>query len=1018
MAEWGIVMQTNSRPNFFILLGLNPDEHWDEISFKTVMEQKRREWTKTSTGIGTRAIDAKRYLDLYSQILQVMNDSTERENEANEARIERVNMAMGRLEKFEEQLKGAQSKGYLEEEEIKQFAKDFADVLSEGEIRKRITVRVQLPVASSAYKQDQLVPTTAKEIARKLDALQLHTLYELLGKPPSYSRYELKTLASRLYADMVKCSPSPETTLKMELAGLAMKVFDNDDMRAKYDATLHQANINRLMKELEEIVSRTTRKEVHEKLVQDFLDDAAKVGWGRNEALIELRDFALARNWTLYPPAPKAILQQRCGFCFCINDMPRNFCQNCNRELNLDCPNCGQMVVADAIHCGYCGFWVGKRFWLDDSLAQCRRLIAKKNIIESQQLLEELESAWKPAKPDSRLAKIKECRIELDNLMKDQQYTIYKKINHQRDFISVKIFFSYAHEDEALLNQLKSHLRPLQRQGIIDVWYDRDISAGTEWEREISQHLDSSQIILLLVSPDFMDSDYCYSIEMKRAIERHDRGDAIVIPIILRHVLWKGTTLGKLKALPTDGKPVKSWLDPDEAFFNVADSIRELAEKLSTETQKSEFTYKQAFQVTTSSKTQKLMYAEVNLSCQVGKDYMPVTGGSQLAYVLVELKPTEVMAQVRMPLNIAFVLDHSSSMKGANLKNVKDAVKEIIDRLEPTDYISLVIFDRTSQVIITSMPCNDKPGMKAAIDHISETSGTIMSLGMIQGLNELRRWNMPNALTHMILFTDGMTHGDSDRCLQLARDAAASRISIYPLGIGSEWDEGLLDKIGRFSGGMPAKFIQNPTDALDFFENQIYRMAHLLIRNATFILRLPIGVSPRRAAKVLPIISVLGQEVLSDRQVVIQLGDLEKDEAQSVLFELMIDPRPVGRFRIAQAKLDYDVPIMGVIGESTYENISVTYTTDADQAALVNAEVINIAEKANVYRLVMRVLEEYKRTGRVTTRLAPNVKRLLDEETQLALEKINQGLRISQEQIKSISNRTRKITQRLEENPS
>src|SRR5271157_300886 len=122
----------------------------------------------------------------------------------------------------------------------------------------------------------------------------------------------------------------------------------------------------------------------------------------------------------------------------------------------------------------------------------------------------------------------------------------------------VKIFFCYAHEDEALLNKLKRHLRPLQRQGLIDVWHDRDISAGTEWEQEIRTHLNEAQIILLLVSPDFIDSDYCYSIEMRRALERHDRGEAYVIPVILRHIHWQGV-LGKLQALPTDGKPVKSW---------------------------------------------------------------------------------------------------------------------------------------------------------------------------------------------------------------------------------------------------------------------------------------------------------------------------------------------------------------------------------------------------------------------------------------------------------------------------
>src|SRR5690242_3204328 len=409
------------------------------------------------------------------------------------------------------------------------------------------------------------------------------------------------------------------------------------------------------------------------------------------------------------------------------------------------------------------------------------------------------------------------------------------------------------------------------------------------------------------------------------------------------------------------------------------------------------------------------MPGEVTLAHQLGKDFMPVTGGSQVSYVLVEARPTEMMAQVRMPLNFALVLDHSGSMKGAKLKNVKEAVKMVIGRLEPSDYVSVVIFDDTSQVVIPSMPANDKPGMQAAIDQIRDAGGTTMSLGMIQGLNELRRWNIPNAVNRMILLTDGVTYGDSDQCRQLARDAAAAGISIYPLGIGADWDEDLLDNVGQLSGGMPAEFIQNPADALNLFQQQIQSAVDVAVRNATLILRLPAGVTPKKAVKVLPIISDLGPNVLSDRQVVIPLGDLEKDKPQSVLFELMIDPRQAGLFRIAQAELSYDVPIAGIANESVRDDVKVTFTTDANLASSVNALVMNFAEKANAHRLVTRVLDEYKRTGKATTRLAPNVTRVLDEETQAALAQISQGQQISQEQVKSIGNKTRKLTQRLDD---
>lgn len=145
---------------------------------------------------------------------------------------------------------------------------------------------------------------------------------------------------------------------------------------------------------------------------------------------------------------------------------------------------------------------------------------------------------------------------------------------------SIEIFFCYAHEDENLRQGLGKQLRALKRQGLIDTWHDRNISAGTEWEREIDKHLNTAQVILLLISPDFMDSDYCYSKEMKRAIERHEQKDATVIPVILRPVYWQGAPFGRLQALPTDAIPVTDpiWHNMDRALFNVSEGVREVVE--------------------------------------------------------------------------------------------------------------------------------------------------------------------------------------------------------------------------------------------------------------------------------------------------------------------------------------------------------------------------------------------------------------------------------------------------------
>jgi hypothetical protein len=147
---------------------------------------------------------------------------------------------------------------------------------------------------------------------------------------------------------------------------------------------------------------------------------------------------------------------------------------------------------------------------------------------------------------------------------------------------SLSIFYCYAHEDKALRNQLEKHLSPLLRSDQITDWYDGKITPGTVWEDEITAHLNAADIILLLISPDFVASDYCMSHEMTRAIERHHAGEAFVVPIILRHVTWDGLPFADLQVLPSEGKPVCSsdWTTKDEAFYDVVQGIRLVVETL------------------------------------------------------------------------------------------------------------------------------------------------------------------------------------------------------------------------------------------------------------------------------------------------------------------------------------------------------------------------------------------------------------------------------------------------------
>lgn len=146
----------------------------------------------------------------------------------------------------------------------------------------------------------------------------------------------------------------------------------------------------------------------------------------------------------------------------------------------------------------------------------------------------------------------------------------------------IEVFFSYSHKDEALRDQLANHLSTLQRQSVIKKWHDRQIGAGAEWAGEIDKHLDRSHIILLLISSDFIASDYCFDKEVKRAMERHEEGEARVIPVILRSVDWDGMPFSKLQALPKDGLPITSWHNQDEAFTNIAKGIRAVVKEMTS----------------------------------------------------------------------------------------------------------------------------------------------------------------------------------------------------------------------------------------------------------------------------------------------------------------------------------------------------------------------------------------------------------------------------------------------------
>lgn len=353
------------------------------------------------------------------------------------------------------------------------------------------------------------------------------------------------------------------------------------------------------------------------------------------------------------------------------------------------------------------------------------------------------------------------------------------------------------------------------------------------------------------------------------------------------------------------------------------------------------------------------MSNEVSLTCTLNKENLPATGQPQLAYVLMEIMPAPALAPVQMPLNLSLVLDKSGSMDGAKMTCLKDAVKRVIDLLGPGDSISVIAFDSSPKMLVKSQQAasaNDKQNLKRQVDRLSAGGGTEIAPAIEAGLNELQRAHAANRINRLVLLTDGQSEHE-DRCRKQAQKQAYMGIPMLALGIGADWNEQLLLDLATTTGGQ-ADYIAGPYDIVPYFQASVQAMQAAVVQNAELVLRLVAGINPRKIWRVVPVIADLGYRPLSDRVVAAPLGELEKGQGQALLVELMLPPRQAGVYRIAQAEVAYDVPLLGLAQEKVRADIMMSFTQDTLQAQQVNPRVMNIVEKVTAFKLQTRALQE------------------------------------------------------------
>ncbi|GIV88921.1 MAG: VWA domain-containing protein [Chloroflexus sp.] len=377
------------------------------------------------------------------------------------------------------------------------------------------------------------------------------------------------------------------------------------------------------------------------------------------------------------------------------------------------------------------------------------------------------------------------------------------------------------------------------------------------------------------------------------------------------------------------------------------------------------------------------MAGEVSLRAALARPFLAATTTPQVAYVLLETQPASQMIQVRMPVNVCFVLDRSGSMKGEKIERLRQAVVKAIELLDQQDSLAIVIFDHRTEVLVPAQPVRNRAMILDLVHRIRDAGGTRMAPAVEKGLQELQK--MPPGVRRLILLTDGQTEHENE-CLLRADDAGRLGVPITALGIGKDWNEDLLIEMANRSKGV-ADYIAQPSEIVNYFQHTVQRAQQTVIQNSVLTLRLVQGVTPRAVWQVTPLIDNLGYQPIGDRAVSVKLGELESAQPRILLIELLIDPRPLGTYRIGQAELSYDVPALQLVGEKARLDIMLTFTNDPAQLQQVNPTVMNIVEKVSAFKLQTRALQDLAAgdVSGATQKLKSAVTRLLNQgEVELA----------------------------------
>jgi Ca-activated chloride channel family protein len=372
----------------------------------------------------------------------------------------------------------------------------------------------------------------------------------------------------------------------------------------------------------------------------------------------------------------------------------------------------------------------------------------------------------------------------------------------------------------------------------------------------------------------------------------------------------------------------------------------------------------------------------ISLRATISHKHLLINVEEQAFYVLLDITPASDLPTARLPLNICLVLDRSTSMQGMRLQQVKEGTRQIIDRLNPDDSLSLVVFSDRAEVILPSQKGVDKAMAKSIASTIQPSGGTEMLQGLMAGLQELERNRTQESVNHLILLTDGQTYGDEAGCLEKAEWAGHHQISLSTMGIGSDWNENLLDQMATLSGGTSV-YIDSPRKVVDVFKSTIRNLSTVVARELTMSVNTSSGVTLKEAFQVTPHIQRL--DLRADKTV---LGPLGTGSGKTLLMEFRVRSETTpGQKRLMRLTVDGDVP--GQSNRRNWEWVDLVgdFVTVAEGNVEIPPTIVTALGKLAIFKMQEKAMADLEngQISAATQRLETMATRLLNlGETDLA----------------------------------